>query len=349
MPKPRFASRVTKTFLFEKWKPLKTSSVWRKIEWNLNKKLKNSAPSSAGRETWSGKSFAGSEKLKTLRFHSRSIVECSIQPGWKKFNLVHPESLQLQLAESSENLRFRLSAAWYAVNESPRSQTNFSPLFRQTLWRWNAVSMLPMIRNNFTDGTFSPSSQRCCNKNLNDGAVEQYWIEKHSSDGETKRVLFSNGFVMIAFVDGARKILYPHSGWRRNKKRLWWEKRKITEEHKRLEGESHKNPGGFNRFSSLTQRLLSILKATVPHDETLSSKHDSIIGNMRRLRVGECQTKTRKIALYSFWRILMEIKKFLFFTSRPTKPRMELRKLNQNLLRSKRNDFQRNLVYWIEK
>lgn len=44
-------------------------------------------------------------------------------------------------------------------------------------------------------------------KALSQACVEQSWMEGKSPDVEVKRVLFENGFVVIAFADGTKKVL----------------------------------------------------------------------------------------------------------------------------------------------
>lgn len=159
---------------------------------------------------------------------------------------------------------------------------------------------------NVTDGSqrllnrwiFSIShSNGCSIKNLNDEAVEQYWVEeKKSPDGEAKRVVFSNGFVMIVFVDGAQKVLSPNGTiFEVNPK-----SRRSEEAPKNFPNREHDKESTNLHLDSITSihflknftDPLTSFKLTLPKGEKFLVENDLIVQKLESIELREIFNQT---------------------------------------------------------
>lgn len=122
-------------------------------------------------------------------------------------------------------------------------------------------------------------------RNLDDGAIEQRWFEKQSPDGESKRILFSNGFVLVSFADETTKVFASNGsifetskrasvGLRRTQKDQNYDE-KATKAHRDSIASIHflKDIVGFSSF-----------KMTVPSGEVFNVENDLIRGKLETRR-----------------------------------------------------------------
>lgn len=109
----------------------------------------------------------------------RKILDCNCQLHDVLLSIAFDFN-ELKTVTLTDNVGMRCSLE---MNQDASQQDFFS--------RWN-------ISISFPNGVVL--------RNLKQGAVEQHRGEKQSEDGEMKRILFSNGFIMIVKVDGTRKL-----------------------------------------------------------------------------------------------------------------------------------------------
>lgn len=152
---------------------------------------------------------------------------------------------------------------------------NVSDGTQQTLNRWNFSLTFP---------------NGVAIKNLDNGAVEQCLLDGKTPDGETKRVLFPNGFVMILFDDGTSKLLASNGsifevsaksrrssmGIRKSQKD-WYDN-----EATKLHQDSITSIHFLKDFISL-----SFFKMILPNGETFNVEHDSIIDKLETIESQE--------------------------------------------------------------
>lgn len=176
--------------------------------------------------------------------------------------------LQLVTLANSNGMKFSLE-----------NNLNVSRGTQLSLNRWN-------ISLSFSNGVAI--------KNLVDGAVEQRWLNGKSPDGETKRVLFPNGFVMILFDDGARKLFASNGSMfevngksRRSSLGIKKPQKYLTDiEATKVHQDSIKSVHFLKDYISL-----SSFKMILPSGETFNVEHDSIVDKLETI---ECQEQLNK-------------------------------------------------------
>ena len=123
----------------------------------------------------------------------------------------------------------------------------------------------------------------------NDGAVEQYGLEK-SPDGESKRVLFSNGFVMIVYADEAKRVLASNGTIFELNGKSRQSSMGIRKTQKDVSGRKYDKEATQLHQDSITsihflKNLfdLSTFKMTLPCGEVFSVEHDMIIDKLETI------------------------------------------------------------------
>lgn len=123
-------------------------------------------------------------------------------------------------------------------------------------------------------------------KNVDNGAVEQCWLDGKSPDGERKRVLFPNGFVMIMFEDGAGKLFAPNgsifevNGKTRKSSMgiMKSQKGSHDKEATRLHQDTITSIHFLKDFINLTS-----FKMILPNGETFNVEHDIIVDKLESI------------------------------------------------------------------